>query len=174
MQYVTVDAPGVLGARMQQMAAEADAKRRRTKPALKVLTDYGVAIVALRKRRGMNQADLIAASKVAQRTASGAENSENIRIDTLDAMLAAMGASLFEFCLAVAAAQGIETPDVQSIEERERQRDKYKARVSSDIPLPSDPHQPTLRMLQDRIADLEARLYGVTPSVPFTPKGKPD
>lgn len=170
MQQVSVDTPPGYRPKMQPMAAKKAEPRRRTKPVLSVLAGYGSAIVALRKRRDMTQADLIAASKVAQRTASGAENSENIRIDTLDALLAAMGASLMEFCLAVAAVNGAQVSDVEAIETREARRNEYARRMGTDVPFPSDPNEGRLRMLQDRIADLETRLYGVNPVQLKTPK----
>lgn len=175
MNMLPLTGDGLLSQTTFVKSGKAVPARRRVKPTLKVFDQFNIALVSLRERRHMRQAQVIEAAGLSPRTVGSAEKGENVRIDTLDAMLAAMGASLFEFCLAVAAAQGIETPDVQTIEERERQRDKYKARVSSDVPLSSDPNQAQLRMLQDRIADLETRLYGVQPVVPFPPKrGEPD
>lgn len=143
---------------------------------MKLFAGYGAVLRHARERAGgLSQAGLAERCGIHVKTIGNVENEKtDPTLGTVDAMLSALGVTLLDFCMMLASAQGIETPDVQSIEERERQRDKYKARVSSDIPLPSDPHQPTLRMLQDRIADLEARLYGVTPSGPFAPKGKPD
>lgn len=144
--------------------------RRRVKPKLTVLDGFGLALVALRERRRMKQAQIIEAAGLSPRTVGSAEKGENIRIDTLDAMLHAMGASLMEFCMAVAAVNGAQTVDVEAIETREARRNEYARRMGTDVPFPSDPNEGRLRMLQDRIADLETRLYGVNPVQLKTPK----
>jgi DNA-binding XRE family transcriptional regulator len=64
--------------------------RRRVKPTLTVFDQFNVALVSLRERRHMRQAQVIEAAGLSPRTVGSAEKGENIRIDTLDAMLAAM------------------------------------------------------------------------------------
>ena len=132
--------------------------RRRVKPTLTVFDQFNIALVSLRERRRMKQTQIIEAAGLSPRTVGSAEKGENIRIDTLDAMLAAMGATLLEFCLAVAAAQGIEVPDVQRIEERERQRDKFKEVIAGDSSAESGED---LREINRRIEVLEAFRNGV-------------